>query len=73
MEIPASLLISSGMHAYVALRGSLDSGDCVAFGLNNTERQAIGKRFVVDENKVRYGLFVKIHPLELINAMGQLG
>lgn len=74
MEIPASLLMSSGVHAYIALRGSLDSSDCVVYGLSNTERQAIGKRFKVNEKYVaQHGIVVETHPLEVINALGQLG
>lgn len=73
MEIPASLLISSGMHAYVAVKASLHASDSAVFGLNETELNALVKRFHNYRKDIINGILLKATPIEIVNALAELG
>lgn len=73
MEIPASLLISSGLHAYVAVKASLHATDSAVFGLNETELNALVKRFHNYRKDIINGILLKATPIEIVNALAELG
>lgn len=73
MEIPASLLMSSGMHAYICVKGSLYSADSSVFGLSEEEKKAIVKKFSGYEKNVENGVLIKGPAIQIINALGELG
>lgn len=73
MEIPASLLMSSGMHTYVCVKASLHAADSAVFGLNQAEKKAITKRFHDYQKEVVNGILVKGPAIEVVNALGELG
>lgn len=73
MEIPASLLMSSGTFAYVAVKASLHAADCAVFGLNNDEIVALVKRFENYRKDIINGILLKANPIQAVNALGQLG
>lgn len=72
MEIPASVIVSSGMHAYVVVKASLHASDTSVFGLNPTEVNALSKRFN-SSGTVINGVMIQTTPLRIINALGELG
>nr|XP_023016291.1 uncharacterized protein LOC111505673 [Leptinotarsa decemlineata] len=73
MEIPASLLVSSGTYAYVAVKASLHSADSAVFGLSDVEIKALVKRFPNSKKEVINGVLLKAPPIEVVNALSQLG
>lgn len=73
MEVAASLLMSSGVHAYVCVKASLYSADSAVFGLNETEQKALVKRFGNYEKNVINGVLIKGPAIDVVNALGQLG
>lgn len=74
MEIPANILMSSGMYAYVAVKASIHAADSAIFGLNEDEVNALSKKY---NNCVRKdivnGILLKAPPISVVNALGQLG
>lgn len=72
MDIPASLL-SSGIHAYVAVKASLHATDSAVFGLNETELNALVKRFHNYRKDIINGILLKATPIEIVNALAELG
>ncbi|XP_044754610.1 uncharacterized protein LOC123313697 [Coccinella septempunctata] len=73
MEIPASLLMSSGSFAYVAVKASLHASETAVFGLNNDEMGALSKRFGDCQKSVINGISLKVPPMQVVNALGLLG
>lgn len=73
MEIPASLLMSSGMHYYVCVKASLHAQDSAVFGLSKVEESAMIKRFSGDDKGQINGIYLKSPPMEVINALSELG
>jgi len=73
MEIPATLLMSSGMHAYVAVKASIHASDSAVFGLNDVEITALTKRFNNHKIDVVNGVLIKAAPIQVINALAELG
>ncbi|KAJ3654748.1 hypothetical protein Zmor_013918 [Zophobas morio] len=73
MEIPASLLMSSGTYAYVAVKASIHAADSAVFGLNEAETVALVKRFDNYKKDVINGILLKAAPMQVVNALGQLG
>lgn len=73
MEIPASLLVSSGMYAYVAVKASIHATDSAVFGLNDVELNALVKRFHNYRKDIINGTLLKATPIELINALAEIG
>lgn len=72
MEIPASLLMTSGMYAYVVVKSSVHASDTSVFGLNNDEVAAISQRYP-KKIDIENGMLFKATPIQMINALGQLG
>lgn len=73
MEVPASLLVSSGMYAYVAVKASIHATDSAVFGLNDVELNALVKRFHNYRKDIINGTLLKAAPIELINALAEIG
>lgn len=73
MELPANLLMTTGTYAYVAVKGSLHADDCAVFGLNEAEEKALVKKFAGFQKSVINGILVKASPVQVVNALGQLG
>lgn len=65
--------MSSGMHAYVAVKASLHAEHSSIFGLNEIETNALVKRFNSYRKDVVNGILLKGSPIEIINALGELG
>ncbi|XP_017785366.1 PREDICTED: uncharacterized protein LOC108568671 [Nicrophorus vespilloides] len=73
MEIPATLLMTSGTYVYVAVKGSVHSSTSQAYGLDKDEETALAKKYTNLCEPVVNGVLVKASPVELINALGELG
>lgn len=74
MEIPANILMSSGMYAYVAIKASVHATDSAVFGLNDDETNALSKKFNNSVKKeIINGILLKAPPIDVVNALGQLG
>ncbi|CAG9825481.1 unnamed protein product [Phaedon cochleariae] len=73
MEIPASLLVTTGTFVYVAVKGSLHSSDTSVFGLCEVEVKALVKRFSNKQKEVINGIILEAPPIVVINALSQLG
>lgn len=73
MEIPASLLMSSGSFAYVAVKASLHATETAVFGLNNDELTALLRRFGDSKGSVINGISLGVPPMNVVNALGLLG
>ncbi|CAG9566915.1 unnamed protein product [Danaus chrysippus] len=58
---------------YVAIKGSLHSNDCSAFGLGQEEIKALIKKFPGSGSDVVNGITIKSNVLQAINSMAQLG
>lgn len=65
--------MSSGNHAYVAVKASLHATDSAVFGLNEEEIKALMKKFSNNRLEVINGILLKAPPIDVINALGQLG
>lgn len=76
MDLPvsaASLLESSGTHAYVAVKASIYAEDSAVFGLNEVEKNALVKRFQNYQKPITNGVLIKGPPIDIVNALGELG
>lgn len=73
MEIPASLLMSSGNYSYVVVKASVHSEFSSVFGLNEDETKVLVKRFCNYKEEIVNGIMLKATPLQMINTLGQLG
>lgn len=65
--------MSSGNFAYVAVKASLHASDSAVFGLNEVEFKALVKKFSNYQKEVINGVLLKASPMEVVNALGQLG
>lgn len=65
--------MSSGNHAYVAVKASLHAADSAVFGLNEDEIKALVKKFSDYRKEVINGILLKAAPINVVNALGQLG
>lgn len=72
MEIPASLLMSSGTHAYVCVTGCLQADGASVYGLNKEEEEALSKRYPSKDSIIN-GIMLKCPVMEVLNALAQLG
>lgn len=75
-DIPASVLMPSGNYAYVVVKGSLHATDSAVFGLNDVETRALRKKYSYTQNEAREvinGVMLRAPPVEVVNALGQLG
>lgn len=73
MEIPASLLMSSGSFAYVAVKSSLHASETAVFGLNKDEMAALSKRFGNCRKSIINGVSLRVPPMDIVNALALLG
>lgn len=73
MDIPASILMANVNHAYVAVKASLHATDSAVFGLNEEEIKALTKKFSDYSKEVINGVLLKAAPMDVVNALGQLG
>lgn len=73
MDVPASLLMSSGVHAYVAVKASLHASHSSVFGLSNVETSALVKRFHNYREDIVNGVLLNGSPIEVVNALSELG
>uniref|UniRef100_A0A0K8T4B7 Uncharacterized protein n=3 Tax=Lygus hesperus TaxID=30085 RepID=A0A0K8T4B7_LYGHE len=58
---------------YVAVKGSLHSGDSSVFGIKSEEYSALCRRFPDSNKQVINGVLIKGSPLEVINSLAELG
>lgn len=65
--------MSSGTYAYVAVKASVHASDSSVFGLNDDEIKALVKRFSDYRKEIINGVLLKASPLDVVNALGQLG
>lgn len=65
--------MSSGTYSYVVVKGSVHAEDCSVFGLNVDETKALVKRFSDYKKDIVNGTILKATPVQMINALGQLG
>lgn len=62
------------MYIYVAIKASVHASDSAVFGLNAEEIIALSKKFNGGPPKVIVnGILLKVDPITLINALGELG
>lgn len=61
------------IYYYVAVKGSLTSGDCDVFGLDQEEITALTKRFPNSNAQIGNGVVIKGPPMTVINTLCQLG
>lgn len=74
MEIPANILMSSGMYTYVAVKASIHATDSAVFGLNDDEINALSAKYNASVRKdIVNGILLKAAPITVVNALGQLG
>lgn len=65
--------MSSGNYAYVAVKASIHAADSSVFGLNEEEIKALVKKFSDYHKQVINGILLKAAPIDVVNALGQLG
>uniref|UniRef100_A0A8D8RFM0 Ankyrin repeat domain-containing protein 39 n=1 Tax=Cacopsylla melanoneura TaxID=428564 RepID=A0A8D8RFM0_9HEMI len=60
---------------YVCVKGSLYGSDCATFGLTDKEVAALQSRFPNSSNTIQVvnGSYMKANPLQVINALSELG
>ncbi|XP_056647846.1 uncharacterized protein LOC130901079 [Diorhabda carinulata] len=73
MDIPTSVLLATTTYAYVVVKGSIYASDSAVFGLNEIETKALVKKFSNSQKDVINGVLLKAPPLDIVNALGQLG
>lgn len=73
MELSANLLMTTGTYGYVAVKASLHASDSAVFGLNEDETVALVKKFESYKKEVINGVLLKATPMQVINALGELG
>lgn len=72
VTIPVPIVNNEGTYAYVTVKGSLHDRSCSVFGLNDTEIQALSKRFENSVKPVVNGVMVSTPPLVMLNTLAQL-
>lgn len=73
IPIPVQAIHHEGTYMYIAVKGSLHAFDSCVFGLSKEEETAVTQKFSTDSNKVVGGVMIKNHPIQVINALSQLG
>ncbi|CAH1955828.1 unnamed protein product [Acanthoscelides obtectus] len=58
---------------YVAVKASLYASDSSVFGLDEAETKALVKKFSNYQKPVINGILLKAAPMEVVNALSQLG
>lgn len=72
VTIPVPIVHNEGTYTYVTIKGSLHDRSCSVFGLNDTEIQALSKRFENSVKPVVNGVMVAASPLTMLNTLAQL-
>ncbi|KAM7353683.1 uncharacterized protein ACRADG_005647 [Cochliomyia hominivorax] len=72
VTIPVPIVNNEGTYAYITVKGSLHDRSCCVFGLNDTEIQALSKRFESSVKPVVNGVMVSTPPLVMLNTLAQL-
>ncbi|XP_046803836.1 uncharacterized protein LOC124419254 [Lucilia cuprina] len=72
VTIPVSIVNNEGTCAYITVKGSLHDRSCSVFGLNDTEIQALSKRFENSVKPVMNGVMVSASHLVMLNTLAQL-
>ncbi|XP_065355562.1 uncharacterized protein LOC135950004 [Calliphora vicina] len=72
VTIPVPIVHNEGTYAYITVKGSLHDRSCSVFGLNDTEIQALSKRFENSVKPVVNGVMVSTPPLVMLNTLAQL-
>lgn len=72
VTIPVPIVNNEGTYAYITVKGSLHDRSCSVFGLNDTEIQALSKRFENSVKPVVNGVMVSTPALVMLNTLAQL-
>lgn len=72
VTIPVPIVHNEGTYAYVTVKGSLHDRSCSVFGLNDTEIQALWKRFQNSVKPVVNGVMVSTPPMVMLNTLAEL-
>lgn len=72
VTVPIPILQNEGIYAYVAVKGSLHDFTCTVFGLNDTEKLALQKRYSYGVKPVVNGLIMPTPPMDMLNTLAQL-
>lgn len=72
VTIPVPIVHNEGTYTYVTVKGSLHDRSCSVFGLNDTEIQALSKRFESGIKSVVNGVMVAASPMTMMNTLAQL-
>ncbi|XP_067623050.1 uncharacterized protein [Eurosta solidaginis] len=72
VTIPVPIVQNEENYTYVTVKGSLHDRSCAVFGLNETEMQALSKRFGQGMKGAVNGIMVSIPPMEMVNTLAQL-
>lgn len=72
VTIPVPVVSNEGTYAYITVKGSLHDRSCQVFGLNDTELQALSKRFENSIKAVVNGVMIAASPMNMINTLAQL-
>ncbi|XP_061402878.1 uncharacterized protein LOC133338784 [Musca vetustissima] len=72
VTIPVPVVNNEGTYAYVTVKGSLHDRSCQVFGLNDTELQALSKRFENGIKPVVNGVMIACPPMIMMNTLAQL-
>ncbi|XP_017482198.1 PREDICTED: uncharacterized protein LOC108371201 [Rhagoletis zephyria] len=73
VTIPVPIVQNEENYTYVTVKGSLHDRSCAVFGLNDTEIQALSKRFGNGLKGAVNGVMVTITPMDMVNTLAQLG
>ncbi|XP_013111032.1 uncharacterized protein LOC106089651 [Stomoxys calcitrans] len=73
VTIPVPVVNNEGTYAYITIKGSLHDRSCQIFGLNDTELQALSKRFENGIKAVVNGVMISASPMTMMNTLAQLG
>lgn len=72
VTIPVPIVQNEENYTYVTVKGSLHDRSCAVFGLNDTEIQALSKRFGNGLKGAVNGVMVTIPPMDMVNTLAQL-
>ncbi|XP_073826647.1 uncharacterized protein [Musca autumnalis] len=72
VTIPVPVVHNEGTYAYITVKGSLHDRSCQVFGLNDTELQALSKRFENAIKPVVNGVMINCPPMIMMNTLAQL-
>ncbi|XP_075153374.1 uncharacterized protein LOC142226977 [Haematobia irritans] len=73
VTIPVPVVHNEGTYVYITIKGSLHDRSCQIFGLNDTELQALSKRYENSIKPVVNGVMIATSPMHMMNTLAQLG